>query len=78
MKGSKVAILQYIKDNGGITSVEAFEHFGVTRLAACVFDLRKLGYDIVTQDCIGKTRFNETCRYARYVFGPNGGTINGK
>lgn len=67
LKGSKQAILTHIVVHGGITSAEAFEKYGVTRLAAVIFDLRKLGYDIVTQDCIGKTRFNRTCRYARYV-----------
>ena len=67
MRGSKVAILAYMRKYGGITSKDAFEEFGVTRLSACIFDLRKAGYNIITQDCIGKTRFNETCRYARYV-----------
>ena len=67
MRGSKVAILEYMRNHNGITSKEAFGEFGVTRLAACVFDLRKAGYNIVTQECLGKTRFGETCRYARYV-----------
>ena len=45
MRGSKVAIVNYMAEKGSITSKEAFEEFGVTRLAACVHDLRKMGYN---------------------------------
>lgn len=71
MRGSGVAILNHIERYGGLTSAEAFENYGITRLAARVHDLRNMGYDIVTQNCIGRTRFDEPCKYARYVCGPN-------
>lgn len=67
MRGSKQAILTHIVVHGGITSAEAFEHYGITRLSARIFDLRKMGYNIVTQEVLGKTRFDEPCKYARYV-----------
>lgn len=68
MRGSKVAILKYMKENNGITSKEAFEEFGVTRLAACIFDLRQKGYLIDTLMLETTTRFDELTRYAKYVF----------
>ena len=68
MRGSKPAIMAYMQKNGSITSKEAFEHFGVTRLAACIYDLRVLGYNIETIKVDGTTRFGEPCQYAKYVY----------
>lgn len=68
MRGSKVAILNYMKEHNGITSKEAFEQFGVTRLAACIFDLRQKGYLIDTLMLETVTRFDEPTKYAKYVF----------
>lgn len=64
MRGSKVAILEHLRTNPWLTSKEAFEKYGITRLAACIFDLREKGYDI---DVETTTRFGEPCSYARYV-----------
>lgn len=67
MKGQKVRVLQHLKTHGSLTSMEAFENYGVTRLAAVIFDLRKLGHDIVTLDMDGSNRYGEPVRYAKYV-----------
>lgn len=67
MRGSKVAILEHLKNFPYLTSKEAFEKYGVTRLAACIFDLREKGYHIETVMVETTTRFGESCRYARYV-----------
>ena len=67
MRGSKVAILEHLKNFPYLTSKEAFEKYGVTRLAACIFDLREKGYDIDTVMVETTTRFGEPCSYARYV-----------
>ena len=67
MRGSKVAILDYMREHSGITSNDAFREFGVTRLSARIFDLRKLGYDIQTVMMETTTRFGEHCRYGKYV-----------
>ena len=42
-------IMDYIKSNGSITSMEAFSKLGVTRLSARIFDLRKAGENIVQE-----------------------------
>lgn len=67
MRGSKVALLAHMREHESITSVEAFEKYGVTRLSACIFDLRKRGYDIETQMVETTTRFGEFTQYARYI-----------
>lgn len=70
MKGSMQAILHYLVEHPltGLTSAQAFELFGVTRLSARIHDLRNKGYQIDTLMLDGKTRFGETCRYAKYVY----------
>lgn len=67
MRGSKVAILEHLRNFPYLTSKEAFEKYGITRLAACIFDLREKGYEIDTVMVETTTRFHEPCKYARYV-----------
>lgn len=60
------AVLNHMKENGSITSLEAIELYGATRLSGIIFNLRKRGYDIDTQDegCID--RFGSATTYGRY------------
>lgn len=67
MKGQRKAVLDHLQSGKGITSMEAFQKYGATRLSAIIFDLRKLGYDIETHRCVGKTRYGDTSQYARYL-----------
>ena len=62
------AILEHLVNVGSITSMEAFELYGCTRLSARIFDLRKKGYDIETRMIAGKTRYGTSCEYAKYVY----------
>ena len=39
-------ILEYMKEHGSITSLEAFRTIGCTRLSGRIFDLKKRGYNI--------------------------------
>ena len=43
------AILAYLKDGNGITPIDALNLFGCFRLGARIADLKKRGYDIVTE-----------------------------
>lgn len=54
-------ILEYIKTHGSITSLEAIQHIGCTRLSGRIFDLKRMGYNIEStmeevQTRDGKTR----------------------
>lgn len=60
-------ILDYMQTHRkGITPIEALNKFGCFRLSGRIFELREMGYDVVT-DIETKTNENgETKRYARY------------
>jgi len=61
------AVLEHLKEHGSITSMEAIESYGATRLSAIIFNLRKKGYDIGTENEGGTDRFGHSMTYARYV-----------
>ena len=42
-------ILDYLKDGNGITPIEALYLFGCFRLGARIADIKKMGYEIVTE-----------------------------
>lgn len=65
-KGNVGRILQYLKTHKrGITSIEAFERFGATRLSSIIFVLRK-EYKIESIECEDRNRFGEKVKYFRY------------
>lgn len=67
MRGSKLRILEYMRRYNGITSRDAFKHFGITRLSARIKELRDTGYVINTVMITGKNRYDEDVRYGVYV-----------
>ena len=62
----KGRVLQYLKEHGSITSKEAFDEFGETRLSAVIFELRKDGLEIETERVKGVNRFGERTNYGKY------------
>lgn len=42
------AILSHLMQFGSITTWEAIQQYGITRLSGRIFDLRKAGYNIIT------------------------------
>ena len=59
-------ILQYIDENGSITSFDAIREFGCTRLASRICDLKKMGYKFEKTIEISKNRYGDTVHYKRY------------
>lgn len=59
-------ILEYIKKHGSITSLEAFQHIGCTRLSGRIFDLKSIGYGITKTMEEMPTRSGEKTRAAVY------------
>ena len=59
-------VLEHLKKFGGITSMEAIELYGITRLSGRIYDLRHLGYVIkgTTMQCVN--RFGKVVRFRRY------------
>ena len=68
MKGSKIRILEHFAKHGTLTSMEAFQTYGITRLAARISELREKGYDIRTVMVESTNRYGETVRFANYVY----------
>lgn len=62
-------ILDYIREYGGITQLEALTECSVMRLASRVSDLRKKGYPITSKMVRVKNRYGETCHVKRYSMG---------
>ena len=70
MKKEKVTklqkVLEHLQQNGTITSIEAIELYGATRLSDIIFNLRKRGYIIETQMLDTIDRYGNSCHYGKY------------
>lgn len=65
----KEAVLQYIKDFGSITPIQAFADLGITKLATVVSNLRlKDGVEIKKESIKVKTRYGKSTVIKRYSF----------
>lgn len=63
----KDMILQYMKDNGSITPVDAMREFGCLRLGARIWDLKNIdGIGIKVKMESHKNRYGKNVSYARY------------
>lgn len=60
------AVLQWLQTGASISSMEAIQNFGATRLSAIIFNLRKQGYNIETVMVDGRDRFGNQMKFARY------------
>lgn len=59
-------VLDYIKEFGSITQLEALRDLGVMRLASRISDLRRQGYNIVSERETVQNRYGENCYHKRY------------
>lgn len=66
MRRQGVRVMGYMEQFGGITSLEAFQDLGITRLAAVIFDLKKAGVPIKTDRVSSTNRYGENVSFARY------------
>lgn len=63
----KAQVLKHLKNHkNGITSMTAFERYGITRLSGRIFELRRDGYDIITDNVTEKNKNGHAVTYARY------------
>lgn len=59
-------IVKYMREFGSISTLEAFNDLGCTRLASRITDLKKEGYLIKGEFTSGINRFGETVHYKKY------------
>lgn len=65
-KTQKTEVLKFMQTHKGITSFQAFERFGITRLADIIYKLKKDGWDISTESRTTKNRYGHVVNYAKY------------
>ena len=66
MRKQAQRVLDYMDEFGGITSYEAFQDLGITRLSAVVYDLRHEGINIDSETVHKKNRYGEQTAFSRY------------
>lgn len=59
-------ILNYLKEHGSITPMEAFQELGITRLAARVHELERMGIYLDREMEKGRDRYGNKSHYMRY------------
>lgn len=60
------SILQYMKDFGSITPMEAFSDLGITKLATRISEMRKDGMEFRKEPMKTKNRYGKPVRFMRY------------
>ena len=58
-------VLRHLEERDGITSWEAIKEYGITRLSAVIFRLRK-EYDITGEWVFARNRYNEPVKFVKY------------
>ena len=64
-------LLDYLKQYGKITSLEAIRDLGNTRLSATIFELRRDGFDIPSKDKSVPNRWGTTTTVSEYELVPH-------
>lgn len=61
-----IRVRAWLEEGKSLTSKEAWEKWGITRLSAIIHNLRRKGYDIETTDEWSYNRYGEKVRFGRY------------
>lgn len=66
METHETRLLDWFKDHDTITQYQASRKLGNERLGATVFNLRKKGYNIITEPTKGKNRWGQKTNFGTY------------
>lgn len=61
-----IKVKEHLLEKGTITSWEAIELYGATRLSAIIFNLRQRGMNIGTRDKVFTDRYGTKSSFAEY------------
>ena len=65
-------VRRHLQEFGSITSWDAIEKYGATRLSAIIYDLRyRDGMNIDTMMIEATDRYGNTSQYAKYIYKEN-------
>jgi hypothetical protein len=68
LEGNTGRVLNYLRTyKKGISSIQAFEMFGATRISAIIYNLRRYGYNIESVWKESKNRYGDKVRYVQYI-----------
>lgn len=59
-------IVDYMRQFGSISTLEAFNDLGVARLASRIHDLKVQGYNIISETKTSKNRYGESVSFKVY------------
>ena len=64
------AVLDVLTEQGHISSIEAIQQMGITRLSAIIYNLREEGHNIETYTftSVKKNRYGNNSRYCIYFY----------
>lgn len=62
-------VFDFMLEEGGITSMDAFVELGETRLSARIFELKKKGVNISSENISVKNRYGEKRSVKKYFIG---------
>jgi hypothetical protein len=60
-------LLDYLKEFGNVTSLTAIRDLGNTRLSATIYNLRKDGHNIISEDLIVRNRWGANTTVSLYT-----------
>ena len=63
----KELIVKHLKEHGKITDLDAYRLYAIRRLGARIWDLKREGFNIISQNTKEKNRFGQTTHFATYV-----------
>jgi hypothetical protein len=66
MKSQKDLVLEHLERGWSITSLEAWQMYGISRLSDIILKLRRSGYNIETTMVESKTKLGHEARYGTY------------
>ena len=60
-------VLQYMKDFGSITTLDAFRDLGITKLTTRISEMRRMGMAIIGTPETVENRYGDKCHINRYT-----------
>lgn len=64
-------VLEHMERRGGITALQAQNDYGIMRLGARIWDLKRAGHRISSETVSGVNRYGEKTRFTRYTLAGN-------
>ena len=64
--GQHQLIVDWMREHGSISPMEAFEHLGITKLSTRISELIRLGVKIIKTRVEGVNRFGQPVHYMTY------------